>query len=115
MTWTVRSEANLDHLTRLYRQMQVIRQCEELLAKSHQRGLIHGACHTYVGQEAIAVGRLRSPAAGRRRLQHASRPRPRPGQGLAAARIDRRAVRPGDRLLARPRRQHAPVSPLKSA
>jgi 2-oxoisovalerate dehydrogenase E1 component len=36
--------------------MQVIRQCEEQLAKSHQRGLIHGACHTYVGQEAIAVG-----------------------------------------------------------
>src|SRR5262249_47840771 len=25
-------------------------------AKSHQRGLIHGACHTYVGQEAIAAG-----------------------------------------------------------
>jgi 2-oxoisovalerate dehydrogenase E1 component len=22
----------------------------------HQRGLVHGACHTYVGQEAIAVG-----------------------------------------------------------
>jgi 2-oxoisovalerate dehydrogenase E1 component len=36
--------------------MQLIRQCEEQLAKSHQRGLIHGACHTYVGQEAIAVG-----------------------------------------------------------
>jgi 2-oxoisovalerate dehydrogenase E1 component len=39
-----------------YRQMQLIRQCEEQLAKSHQRGLVHGACHTYVGQEAIAVG-----------------------------------------------------------
>ena len=36
--------------------MQTIRLCEERLAKSHQRGLIHGACHTYVGQEAIAVG-----------------------------------------------------------
>ncbi|MBY0523791.1 MAG: dehydrogenase E1 component subunit alpha/beta [Gemmataceae bacterium] len=43
-------------LLHLYRQMQVIRQCEEQLAKSHQRGLIHGACHTYIGQEAIAVG-----------------------------------------------------------
>src|SRR5438093_1890230 len=41
---------------RLYRRMQLIRQCEEQLAKSHQRGLIHGACHTYVGQEAVAVG-----------------------------------------------------------
>jgi 2-oxoisovalerate dehydrogenase E1 component len=45
-----------DLLLRLYRQMQMIRQCEETLAKSHQRGLVHGACHTYVGQEAIAVG-----------------------------------------------------------
>jgi len=40
----------------LYRKMVLIRRCEELLAKSHQRGLIHGACHTYVGQEAVAVG-----------------------------------------------------------
>jgi 2-oxoisovalerate dehydrogenase E1 component len=39
-----------------YRQMLLIRLCEEQLARSHQRGLIHGACHTYVGQEAIAVG-----------------------------------------------------------
>jgi 2-oxoisovalerate dehydrogenase E1 component len=40
----------------LYRSMQLIRQTEEQLARCHQRGLIHGACHTYVGQEAIAVG-----------------------------------------------------------
>ena len=40
----------------LYRTMQVIRQCEERLAKSHQQGLVHGACHTYVGEEAIATG-----------------------------------------------------------
>jgi 2-oxoisovalerate dehydrogenase E1 component len=40
----------------LYRQMLLIRRTEEQLAKCHQRGLIHGACHTYVGQEAIAVG-----------------------------------------------------------
>jgi 2-oxoisovalerate dehydrogenase E1 component len=38
----------------LYRTMVTIRQTEEELARSHQRGLIHGACHTYVGQEAIA-------------------------------------------------------------
>jgi 2-oxoisovalerate dehydrogenase E1 component len=43
-------------LIRLYRQMLLIRRCEEQLAKSHQRGLVHGACHTYVGQEAVAVG-----------------------------------------------------------
>jgi 2-oxoisovalerate dehydrogenase E1 component len=40
----------------LYHTMQTIRQCEEQLARSHQRGLIHGACHTYVGEEAIAGG-----------------------------------------------------------
>jgi len=43
-------------LAKFYRQMLLIRLCEERLAKSHQRGLIHGACHTYVGQEAIATG-----------------------------------------------------------
>lgn len=42
--------------TALYRQMQLIRQTEEQLARCHARGLVHGACHTYVGQEAIAVG-----------------------------------------------------------
>jgi 2-oxoisovalerate dehydrogenase E1 component len=36
--------------------MLTIRMVEERLAKSHQRGLIHGACHTYVGEEAIASG-----------------------------------------------------------
>ena len=44
------------HLLDLYRCMVLIRRTEEQLARSHQRGLIHGACHTYVGQEAIAVG-----------------------------------------------------------
>src|SRR5215467_3899904 len=46
--------ANRDRLLQLYRTMLRIRRCEEHLAKAHQRGLIHGACHTYVGQEAIA-------------------------------------------------------------
>lgn len=40
----------------LYRTMLTIRMVEERLAKSHQQGLIHGACHTYVGQEAVAAG-----------------------------------------------------------
>ncbi len=42
--------------TFLYRTMQLIRTTEEQLARSHARGLVHGACHTYVGQEAIATG-----------------------------------------------------------
>jgi 2-oxoisovalerate dehydrogenase E1 component len=41
---------------RLYRQMVLIRRCEERLAECHAAGLVHGACHTYVGQEAIAAG-----------------------------------------------------------
>lgn len=45
-----------DAILDLYRTMRLIRHCEEQLARSHQRGLIHGACHTYVGQEAIAAG-----------------------------------------------------------
>jgi len=40
----------------LYRTMQIIRQTEEELARCHQRGLVLGACHTYVGEEAIASG-----------------------------------------------------------
>lgn len=40
----------------LYRRMQLIRLCEERLVKSHQQGLVHGACHTYIGEEAVAAG-----------------------------------------------------------
>ena len=42
--------------TFLYRTMQLIRMAEEQLARCYARGLIHGACHTYVGEEAIATG-----------------------------------------------------------
>lgn len=48
--------AQTHELLDAYRTMVLIRRCEEALAKAHQRGLIHGACHTYVGQEAIAAG-----------------------------------------------------------
>ncbi len=40
----------------LYRVMLTIRHTEEQLARLHQKGLVLGACHTYVGQEAIATG-----------------------------------------------------------
>ncbi|MCC6168035.1 MAG: pyruvate dehydrogenase (acetyl-transferring) E1 component subunit alpha [Caldilineaceae bacterium] len=43
-------------LLRLYRGMLLIRGAEEQLAKSYAAGLIHGACHTYVGEEAVATG-----------------------------------------------------------
>jgi TPP-dependent pyruvate/acetoin dehydrogenase alpha subunit len=43
-------------LLSLYREMMLIRKTEEQLARSYQMGKIPGACHTYVGQEAVAVG-----------------------------------------------------------
>jgi len=45
-----------DQLLRLYREMLNIRKTEEQLARSYQQGQIPGACHTYIGQEAVAVG-----------------------------------------------------------
>lgn len=48
--------SSLTQRLELYRSMLRIRLSEEQLARAHQKGLVHGACHTYVGQEAIAVG-----------------------------------------------------------
>ena len=45
-----------DRLLALYRQMLVIRRCEEQLAKLYAAGRIWGGCHTYVGEEAVATG-----------------------------------------------------------
>lgn len=45
-----------EEMLALFRRLVLIRRCEEQLARAHQMGRIHGACHTYVGQEAIAVG-----------------------------------------------------------
>ncbi len=56
MPSVTKTKLDKDTLLSLYRTMQVIRQCEERLARSHQRGLVYGACHTYVGEEAIAAG-----------------------------------------------------------
>jgi TPP-dependent pyruvate/acetoin dehydrogenase alpha subunit len=57
---SVLSEGALDLTTDqalwLLREMLRIRRVEVALARSFAQGLIPGACHTYVGQEAIAVG-----------------------------------------------------------
>ena len=45
-----------EQMLALYRTMVRIRQCEEQLARSYAAGTITGACHTYVGEEAIATG-----------------------------------------------------------
>jgi 2-oxoisovalerate dehydrogenase E1 component len=56
MATTLKVGTPKETLLGFYRTMQTIRQCEEELARCHQKGLIHGACHTYVGQEAVATG-----------------------------------------------------------
>ncbi len=50
-----RSGLTKDQHLGLYRQMLEIRRSEEQLARMHQSGQIPGACHTYVGEEAIAT------------------------------------------------------------
>ncbi len=40
----------------LYQKLLLIRSTEEQLARSYANSLVHGACHTYVGEEAVAVG-----------------------------------------------------------
>lgn len=40
----------------LYRQMLTIRAFERKVLECHQKGLIQGAAHTYIGMEAVAVG-----------------------------------------------------------
>jgi len=54
----IKDQNLMDHkeLLSLFRTMLIIRHTEEELARCHQRGLIFGACHTYVGQEAISTG-----------------------------------------------------------
>ena len=52
----IEQTVNRDTALSLYRKMQTIRQTEEQLARYHQKGLVLGACHTYVGEEAIATG-----------------------------------------------------------
>src|SRR5215207_11462852 len=58
MTATLVDSSSLtkDQLLKLYREMVNIRRTEEQLARSYQSGNIPGACHTYIGQEAVAVG-----------------------------------------------------------
>jgi 2-oxoisovalerate dehydrogenase E1 component len=53
---SVTADLDKKQLLSLYRGMLLIRKTEEQLARSYQNGAIPGACHTYVGQEAVAVG-----------------------------------------------------------
>ena len=47
---------NRETLLSLYREMTLIRKTEEQLVRSVEAGQVPGGCHTYIGQEAVAVG-----------------------------------------------------------
>ena len=49
-------DTRLERLTALYRQMLLIRRCEEESARAYAQGKIGGFLHLYIGQEAVAVG-----------------------------------------------------------
>src|SRR5579884_1407530 len=56
MTSALSTQLDKTTLLALYRTMVEIRKTEEQLAKSHAMGSIPGACHTYIGEEAVATG-----------------------------------------------------------
>jgi 2-oxoisovalerate dehydrogenase E1 component len=45
-----------ERMLALYRQMLQIRRCEEALVRLYAAGKFAGACHTYIGEEAVASG-----------------------------------------------------------
>lgn len=52
------SGAQLDLLTKMYREMLLIRRFEETTAKAYAQGKFGGFCHLYIGQEAVGVGSI---------------------------------------------------------
>src|SRR5437588_9342175 len=50
------SDPRSDRLTAFYRQMLLLRRCEEESARAYAQGKIGGFLHLYIGQEAVAVG-----------------------------------------------------------
>src|SRR5258705_2928155 len=49
-------DARVERLAGFYRQMLLIRRCEEESARAYAQGKIGGFLHLYIGQEAVAVG-----------------------------------------------------------
>ena len=50
----------VEHLSKLYRQMLLIRRVEEESARGYAEGKIGGFLHLYIGQEAVGVGAIAS-------------------------------------------------------
>src|ERR1700680_4035364 len=49
-------EVSIEALLRYYRDMLLIRRCEERAGQMYGMGLIGGYCHLYIGEEAVVVG-----------------------------------------------------------
>lgn len=50
------SNPNLEEMSKLYREMLLIRRFEEKAGQLYGMGLIGGFCHLYIGQEAVVTG-----------------------------------------------------------
>ncbi len=58
------SGQQLELLTKMYREMLLIRRFEEATAKAYAQGKFGGFCHLYIGQEAVGVGSINTLKAG---------------------------------------------------
>lgn len=56
MTNEAKMDLSREQQLALYRQMLVIRHCEEQLVRLYAAGKIYGGVHTYIGEEAVATG-----------------------------------------------------------
>ena len=70
-------------LERFYGDMVRIRRFEERVTELFKAGAVKGTAHSYVGEEAIAVGACAASAPGRLHREPPSRPRPLHRQGRA--------------------------------
>ena len=68
-------------MLRLFEQMTLLRRFEVAAGIACRKGETPGFLHLYVGEEAVATGRLRASEVERLDHLHPSRPRPCAGQG----------------------------------
>ena len=85
VTRPVAAGLDVKKLLHMYRQMVAIRLFEEQVNDLYTRALMPGLAHLYIGEEAVAVGVCEALHARRLHHEHASRPRPLPGEGRRTA------------------------------
>ena len=65
---TKKSNAPKEELLKYYKDMLLIRRCEEKAGQLYGMGLIGGFCHLYIGQEAVVVGLEATTKEGDKRI-----------------------------------------------